>query len=320
MLLILSCAEDDTVDWFEQKHLEGSGLRWLRFNTERFPEKVSLNLNPWTFTWSDSDKYFDPCNVSCVWYRKPAPSSFATPLRPVEQEYAQNEAARVLVAMQDLLQSATWVNHPERNEVVSRKLAQLRQAAEIGFTCPATLVSNDPAEIGSFTREHGGEVLVKPLHRGTVVDEGKRRAFYSTLLSVDELLRDPQSLRICPLIYQQFVKKAFELRVTVVGEECFAVRIDSQERSPTVVDWRRNPYSVHYAPFNLPGEVAGRCIRMTQQSGLLFTACDLIVTPENEYVFLEHNPNGQFAWLEQLTGVPIGRALLKTFRKSSARS
>jgi hypothetical protein len=33
------------------------------------------------------------------------------------------------------------------------------------------------------------------------------------------------------------------------------------------------------------------------------------VTPEGEWVFLEVNPNGQWAWLQDETGLPIASAI-----------
>ena len=38
----------------------------------------------------------------------------------------------------------------------------------------------------------------------------------------------------------------------------------------------------------------------------------MIVSPENEYVFLEINPNGQFAWLEGKTELEISKSIAYT--------
>lgn len=35
----------------------------------------------------------------------------------------------------------------------------------------------------------------------------------------------------------------------------------------------------------------------------------MIVTPTDEYVFLELNPNGQCGWIEQATGMPLFHTL-----------
>jgi glutathione synthase/RimK-type ligase-like ATP-grasp enzyme len=43
--------------------------------------------------------------------------------------------------------------------------------------------------------------------------------------------------------------------------------------------------------------------------GLRFGALDFVVTPDGEWWFLECNPNGQWAWIEDETGLPIASAL-----------
>jgi glutathione synthase/RimK-type ligase-like ATP-grasp enzyme len=40
-----------------------------------------------------------------------------------------------------------------------------------------------------------------------------------------------------------------------------------------------------------------------------FAAIDLIVTPNNDYTFLDANPSGQWAWIEDETGLPIAAAI-----------
>jgi glutathione synthase/RimK-type ligase-like ATP-grasp enzyme len=43
--------------------------------------------------------------------------------------------------------------------------------------------------------------------------------------------------------------------------------------------------------------------------GLRFGALDFLLTPDDEWVFLEINPNGQWAFIEQATGLPIAAAI-----------
>ncbi len=40
-----------------------------------------------------------------------------------------------------------------------------------------------------------------------------------------------------------------------------------------------------------------------------FAALDFIVDPDDQWWFLECNPNGQWAWIEEETGLPISSAL-----------
>jgi glutathione synthase/RimK-type ligase-like ATP-grasp enzyme len=43
--------------------------------------------------------------------------------------------------------------------------------------------------------------------------------------------------------------------------------------------------------------------------GLNYGGIDVIVTPDDDYVFLEVNPGGEFHWLDHTTGLPIAKAL-----------
>jgi hypothetical protein len=47
---------------------------------------------------------------------------------------------------------------------------------------------------------------------------------------------------------------------------------------------------------------------MVGRLGLRFAAIDLLETDDG-YVFLELNPNGQWLWLELMTGVPLAAML-----------
>jgi hypothetical protein len=35
----------------------------------------------------------------------------------------------------------------------------------------------------------------------------------------------------------------------------------------------------------------------------------MVLTPDERYVFLEINPNGQYLWIEQMTALPISDAI-----------
>jgi hypothetical protein len=55
--------------------------------------------------------------------------------------------------------------------------------------------------------------------------------------------------------------------------------------------------------------VAAGLERLHSEFGLVYSASDFAITPDGEWVFLEMNPNGQWGWLEEEAGLPIGEAL-----------
>ena len=115
----------------------------------------------------------------------------------------------------------------------------------------------------------------------------------------------------CPVICQEYVRKQFELRITIVGKEIFPCAIYSQEADAAHrVDWRGDPYAIRHEAFALPSDIEEKCLALMDALGLQFGCIDMIVTPDNEYVFLEINPWGQWLWVQQLTSMPITEALV----------
>ena len=66
-----------------------------------------------------------------------------------------------------------------------------------------------------------------------------------------------------------------------------------------------------HEPFNLPNIITKHILTLMKTWKLKFAAIDMIVTPSGEYVFLEVNPNGQWGWIETLTGMPITDSLVE---------
>ena len=99
--------------------------------------------------------------------------------------------------------------------------------------------------------------------------------------------------------------KRYDVRVTVIGDEALAARIDSQADPEARVDWRRaDPGKLVHGVEELSADVASRCVELVASYGLNFGAIDLAATDDG-YVFFEINPNGQWAWLEQTTNLPL---------------
>jgi glutathione synthase/RimK-type ligase-like ATP-grasp enzyme len=121
-----------------------------------------------------------------------------------------------------------------------------------------------------------------------------------------------QAVRHAPVLFQEKVQKRLELRVTVVGPHVFAAEIRSQDSYRQQTDWRHHPeygQSQYYAVHTLPSEVEQQCVQLVKALNLSFGALDLILTPDDRYVFLEVNINGQWAYLETMLGLPISNAI-----------
>jgi hypothetical protein len=98
-------------------------------------------------------------------------------------------------------------------------------------------------------------------------------------------------------------------------------KIDSQTRTDTALDWRRNQEVNIYSTWTVDEITAAMVRRFIDLSGLRFAVLDLIVDREGNIQFLECNPAGQWLWIEQFTGLPISVAVAHALANhSSSRS
>jgi glutathione synthase/RimK-type ligase-like ATP-grasp enzyme len=111
-----------------------------------------------------------------------------------------------------------------------------------------------------------------------------------------------------PTLIQEFVPKECELRITCVGEEVFACRIAARNSDVTADDYRFDTANLEHEPVERP-DLVGRMHSYMRSFDLNFGCFDFIVTKSGETIFLEMNPNGQWKWVQDLTGQPIGQAI-----------
>jgi hypothetical protein len=321
VILIVTEHWDPHTDFVEPE-LERRGLRWVRLHLSDVPTMVSASYRvgdtPLAGTMTIRNTAIDLSEIRAVWYRRTERFTLPKHLSPTEDRVARDECQAFVDGLWGWLGDATWISEPFAVRAASRKAEQLLRARRVGFQVPKTLFSNDPGRIREFVdglAREGLRCIYKP-HGSIIVDvgEGKRGVAYTRLLGPAEL-DHLEEIRLSPGIFQQYVEKDAELRVTVVGSKVFACKIESQAHEATQVDWRAASWddpseSVPHVPTNLPKDVETFCRSLVHSYGLRFGAIDLVATPGGDYVFLELNPNGQWVWIEQRTGLPIASALV----------
>jgi len=209
-----------------------------------------------------------------------------------------------------------WVSSPHRVIEAQYKPYNLKKAYEVGFKIPKTLITNDPDLFLDFMNECDGKVISKPIMQTNFEYKGANYMIYTKKISKNDIRRF-QSVKLSPVIFQEYVDKKLEVRVTIVGDKVFAAEIHSQRSPLSRVDWRRydldnTPYFIH----KLPEEVHEECLTLMRELGLRYCAIDLILKPDGSYVYLEVNPVGQFGWIEDLTGMKITESVAKLLAHS----
>ncbi len=116
---------------------------------------------------------------------------------------------------------------------------------------------------------------------------------------------------MCPGIYQPYVDKVCDLRVTVIGERFFAARIHRRD-GDAFVDWR--PHSMDDTLVaeicDLPSAYEEKLRRLMRELGLVYGCIDLAQDRQGELHFFEVNQTGQYLFVEEwLPQLPLLRSL-----------
>lgn len=275
-----------------------------RIDLGDFPTALRMSATTgedgWRGVISAGPRTIDLADITAVYYRRPSPFRMTGDMSGAEAEWAVREARHgfggVLAAI-----NCRWVNNPH-HMAAATKPVQIAAAIGSGLAVPSTLITNDPRHARDFLGDAEGAVY-KTLSGSPSTVLG--HAIYTqalprgaTLTGVDQTAH----------LFQEFVPKQYEVRLTVVGERLFAARIDAGSEAARL-DWRTDYASLKFTPIDVPDDVAAGVRALMAALRLRFGALDFVVDPSDVWWFLEINPNGQWGWVEDATGQPIADAI-----------
>lgn len=316
--LIITNEYDSHSDYMVEK-FHDLNANVVRINTERYNTFISLDVSVsrddfvGTVKISDSEIQFDVTSVKSVWWRRPVPANVPPHLSSQEKDFARAEIRAAFAGFWASL-DAYYMSRPGCIADANYKIEQLARARKMGFNVPETLVTSDPENARSFIKAASNHVVYKVLtdpflnyfvsSGPTFVDDQALGEMHSGIVPTTPI--DEENIGLIdfvsqtPCLFQEYVDKAYELRVTVIGDQVFAAKIDSQSNENTKIDWRNYDVDIPYSKIEINSELRQLILKFVKSYGLNYSALDFIVKPDGEYVFLENNPNGQFMWVEDL--------------------
>lgn len=317
MILILSHDEDLHTQRVIQD-LSRDSFKVLDFRN--LGEEIFLEVDPVTSTgniiFDNGSDVLDTANIKSVWYRRPRYKCGSENIEIWKKTYAEDEERAVLDGLwRSLSDDVFWLNNPFANRVAGNKLWQLSVAHSVGFDTPLTIVTNNPDTFRQFVRRNKKTVF-KPISKSHIERPNDMPLIFLTKV-IDDLEVEIIAPRVSvtPCLLQEYIEKAFELRVTIVGDHVFATAQYSQNSEETKIDWRKDPRKVRHERMDLPLEVEYKCKVLVKKMNLTFGAIDLIFTPDGKFVFLEINPNGQWLWIQDLVGYPISHTIAEMLER-----
>ncbi len=262
-----------------------------------------------------NDQSIAPDDISAAWYRKVA--VFDIPDNSIDLAKNLHIHAEVRAhheTIWSLYPDDIWLNAPDKMRAADRKLGQLIAARDIGFSIPETVVASRWDDIETRLLSSEDPMIVKMI-QGVVSDKNNLKALFTTVIDQKKMDIIRNATNPFPGIYQNYLAKHREWRLTVVGDRVFAASIYTDETAQD--DWRKlqETDAVIFKSEQPPEDIAEKCIQFLAKAGLTYGAFDFIEKRDGETIFLECNPNGQYGWLEDELGFPISEAIAEELIK-----
>ncbi|MEU6706507.1 ATP-grasp ribosomal peptide maturase [Streptomyces wuyuanensis] len=314
-VLVVTALGDITADLVLDE-LCGRGVPVVRLDPGAdFPNTASMSARiergAFTADLTTSTRHLNLSGVRSVYWRRPSPFSDPQAAETPEQRFGIEQSRRGYIGVLTALPGALYVNHPSRNRDAENKARQLAVAARLGFTLPDTLITNVPADAREFAAAHG-TVIYKPVHRVHLAGEdGRNRTVWVRTVQADEL---DDSIALCPHLFQACVPKIADIRLAAIGDDAFATRIDTDGDH---LDWRQDQSLITCSPIPVPCSVREAVRAFLHAFGLSFGAFDFALDSDGRWWFLECNPNGQWAFVDEPTTRAIASALADTLQKGA---
>jgi hypothetical protein len=291
-VLILSSIYDFSTDLVVLR-LRDLGVPFLRLNREQMKD-CRLSLDPIERTLRIKELGVElqigPDLIS-AWFRQPV-FLRNTPAQPltIEEQLESSQWAAFMRAL-SVFDDAAWMNFPQATYLAECKPYQLLMANRCGLKIPRTIVGNNVTIIKDTLPPR---LMIKSLDTVLLKEEGDCLFTYTTAATQDDLT-DAVVYR-APLLAQEMLSQKTDIRVTVVGEKIFAVRIMAEDHG-IEGDWRMLPRErLQYQDTTLRQDISDSLLMLVRSLELSFAAIDLVETPEETY-FIEVNPTGEWGWL-----------------------
>lgn len=313
MILCITHSKDYYTIDLVQQHLEKLGYPSWRFNSDTFGTtcqiRYMLDKAPADLRLHQHGQSISAADISGVWYRKlwafNTPGQLDAAYIPVfNKEYQTG-----LHIFLDALKQKPWINKIAADHAVcGNKLWQLDEAQLNGLTVPHTLFSNRGDDVLAFYERCHGNIIMK-LHGALGRSMSGGGPFFPTTRVTEAALAQLDTLAYCPMIFQELVPKAYELRIAYADGAFYTGRINAAHDANGQTDWRAAHASLPWETYELPSYIQEKIYHLMQRLDLSFGAIDMIRRPDGEYVFLEVNPQGEWGMLQKHLGYPIAETI-----------
>jgi ATP-GRASP peptide maturase of grasp-with-spasm system len=301
MILILSEHNEPStnrvIDW-----LDFLGKKYFRINKEDSVELVFIGDD---IRIKVNKNNFKLSEITGFWYRRgyiAIKNNFRTNIKQFDE--LQNE--EMLSLIQFIYYKLNKLKHLNSISTTNiNKLIVSDLARELDILTPNDFVFSSAKELKKtknnyITKEINGGALHK-FENFTIYN-------YTKEINFDNL---PSNF--FPSLVQNKIEKKYELRIFYLDGKFYSMAIFSQNNSQSIIDSRNYSKPIRNVPYKLPNQIEHKLDLLMQKLNLNSGSIDMIMTPNNEYVFLEVNPVGQFSMVSYPCNYNLERKIANYF-------
>ena len=294
---------------FVSEALSRRGHEVISFGACNFPDRSSATISfsaekTCQITFGDNFAGNSQLNLAdVIWLRRQETVQAPTTAHNEDKEIIDKECRHFINSLFSSCEhvgSSFWVNAPSAKAKATNKALQLAICQSIGFRFPETIMTNDGDEIIKFYTDTG-KIIYKSFGPIYWTKRDRTHSSFTTILDEENIYQAAESTS-CPGIYQRYIEKKFEVRVTSMGDNHVAVRLNRDFDSEA--DWRVRIGTGKLIAelLELPKVVSDFCTEFKQKMGLEFGCFDFVVDLNDDWFFLEVNEQGQFLWVQEING------------------
>lgn len=321
MILILSINGDsstnDVIDWLE--HYDAS---YFRLNDDDLYEKYNVNFYitvdckiEFRILDKQGKLLVNSNEIKKVWFRKFGFFKNFERFQYISEKFGrgfadqlEKEFHSVVNLLYKCLSSKKWLT--EYKSLHLNKLWVLGEAKNCGLMIPKSICTNSSTFLfSSFLCDE--KLITKSIRDGEFIRFADKMLGMYTVEVPARTSDFPRHFSFS--LVQNKVEKAFEVRSFYIDGQFYSMAILSQKDPQTRTDFRKYNYTKpnRWLPYSLPSDVENKLNVLMRNLKMNTGSIDLIYTRDNDYIFLEVNPTGQFGMISKVCNYPIERDIAK---------
>ncbi len=258
----------------------------------------------------DDTVWFRRISIQSSYFIKGESTDIGTHLKM----FAFRENREVFVsAINWIINNCNYIGNPFQS--APNKPDILIQANRFNLKTPEWIVTSTKSELLKFYYRNS-TLIIKTFHQFGYTNSKESYRITNQLVDLKDIKEYPEKFK--STFFQKYIDKMYELRIFYWKGSFFPMAIFSQQDPITRIDFRN--YNIEKPNRNVPAKVEnkylGKLMRLAKSNEMDTGSFDVLINKNNEKIFLEINPIGQFGMVSHPCNYYIEKFIAENLLKT----